>query len=101
MDVHDRSTYPPNLASPNLASPGVEAPSRPRIDDRSSPSASSATSGKDSTDLSPAAQTVAQAMQMPEVRQDRVASLQQQIASGTYQVAPQDVADAMLRNLRG
>jgi flagellar biosynthesis anti-sigma factor FlgM len=40
-------------------------------------------------------------MQMPEVRQDRVTSLQQQIASGGYQVAPQDVADAMLRNLHG
>jgi flagellar biosynthesis anti-sigma factor FlgM len=40
-------------------------------------------------------------MQMPDVRQDRVASLQQQIASGRYQVAPQDVADAMLRNLGG
>jgi flagellar biosynthesis anti-sigma factor FlgM len=44
---------------------------------------------------------VAEAMQMPAVRQDRVANLQQQIASGTYQVAPQAVADAMLRNLRG
>jgi flagellar biosynthesis anti-sigma factor FlgM len=40
-------------------------------------------------------------MQMPEVRQDRVTSLQQQIASGGYQVAPQAVADAMLRNLHG
>jgi flagellar biosynthesis anti-sigma factor FlgM len=38
-------------------------------------------------------------MQMPEVRQDRVASLQQQIANGSYQVAPQDVANAMLRNI--
>jgi flagellar biosynthesis anti-sigma factor FlgM len=44
---------------------------------------------------------VTQAMQMPEVRQDRIAGLQQQIASGGYQVAPQDVADAMLRNLHG
>jgi flagellar biosynthesis anti-sigma factor FlgM len=40
-------------------------------------------------------------MQMPDVRQDRIASLQQQIARGDYQVAPQDVADAMLRNLAG
>ena len=101
MDVHDRSTYLLNLASPNVGSPGVDALSHARIDGRSSPSASSATSGADSTDLSPAAQTVAHAMQMPEVRQDRVASLQQRIASGTYQVASQDVADAMLRNLRG
>jgi flagellar biosynthesis anti-sigma factor FlgM len=96
MEVHDRSTYPSNLASL-----GVEAPSSPRTTDRATPSAAGTPSGSDSADLSPAAQTVAQAMQMPEVRQDRVASLQQQIASGTYQVAPQDVADAMLRNLRG
>jgi flagellar biosynthesis anti-sigma factor FlgM len=96
MDVQDRSTYPSNLASP-----GVEAPSRPRTDSRSTPSASSTPSANDSTDLSSAAQTVTQAMQMPEVRQDRVTSLQQQIASGGYQVAPQDVADAMLRNLHG
>ena len=101
MDVHDRSTYPSNLASSNLASAGVQAPSRPRTDDRSTPSARSTSSGNDSTELSPAAQSVTEAMQMPEVRQDRVASLQQQIASGTYQVAPQAVADAMLRNLRG
>jgi flagellar biosynthesis anti-sigma factor FlgM len=94
MDVQDRSTYPSNLASL-----GVEAPSRPRTDGRSAPSADSTPSANDSTDLSSAAQTVTQVMQMPEVRQDRVAGLQQQIASGGYQVAPQDVADAMLRNL--
>jgi flagellar biosynthesis anti-sigma factor FlgM len=96
MDVQDRSNYPSNLASL-----GVEAPSRPRTDSRSTPSASSTPSANDSTDLSSAAQTVTQAMQMPEVRQDRVTSLQQQIASGGYQVAPQAVADAMLRNLQG
>jgi flagellar biosynthesis anti-sigma factor FlgM len=99
MDVHDRSTYSSNLASP-LTSIGVDAPSGVRTDGRSTASVRS-TSGRDSTDLSPAAQVVAQAMQMPEVRQDRTASLQQQIASGTYQVASQDLADAMLRNLHG
>jgi flagellar biosynthesis anti-sigma factor FlgM len=96
MDVQDRSTYPSNLASL-----GVEASSRPRTDSRSNSSAGSTPSVNDSTDLSSAAQTVTQAMQMPEVRQDRVTSLQQQIASGGYQVAPQAVADAMLRNLHG
>jgi flagellar biosynthesis anti-sigma factor FlgM len=40
-------------------------------------------------------------MQMPDVRQDRVSSLQQQIAGGNYDVPPQDVADAMLRNFAG
>jgi len=32
---------------------------------------------------------------------DRIASLQQRIASGSYQIAPQQVADAMLRNVAG
>jgi flagellar biosynthesis anti-sigma factor FlgM len=40
-------------------------------------------------------------MQMPDIRQQRVASLQQQIATGNYQVPAQDVADAMLRNIAG
>ncbi len=54
---------------------------------------------QDSSDLSSAAHVVSEAMQMPDIRQDRIASLQQQIAKGNYQVAPQDVADAMLRNM--
>jgi flagellar biosynthesis anti-sigma factor FlgM len=96
MDVRDRSTYTPSLE--NL---GIEAPTRVRPNGPSSTPAGSTTPGQDSSDLSPAAHVVAQAMQMPDVRQDRIASLQQQIAKGDYQVAPQDVADAMLRNLAG
>lgn len=96
MDVRDRSTH-----TASLESLVVEAPSRPRPDSSSSTAARGTALEQDSSDLSPAAQVVAQTMQMPDVRQDRVASLQQQIASGRYQVAPQDVADAMLRNLGG
>ena len=96
MDVRDRSTY-----TSSLESFGTEAPSRVRPDGTSSASASSMTQARDSSDLSPAAQAVAQAMQMPEIRQDRVASLQQQIASGSYQVSAPEVANAMLRNLAG
>ena len=95
MDVRDRSTY-----TPSLESLGIEAPTRVRPNGPSSTPAGT-TPGQDSSDLSPAAHVVAQAMQMPDVRQDRIASLQQQIAKGDYQVAPQDVADAMLRNLAG
>jgi len=36
------------------------------------------------------------ALQMPEVRQERVASLQQSIASGQYEVDAQSIAAAML-----
>lgn len=96
MDVRDRSTY-----TSSLESLGIEAPSRPRPDGSSSTPGSGTASAQDSSELSPAAQVVAQAMQMPDVRQDRIASLQQQIAGGGYQVAPQEVADAMLRNLAG
>jgi negative regulator of flagellin synthesis FlgM len=96
MDVRDRSTY-----TSSLESLGIEAPSRVRPDGTSSAPSGSTMPEQDSSDLSPAAHVVAQAMQMPEIRQDRIASLQQQIAKGDYQVAPQDVADAMLRNLAG
>jgi len=96
MDVRDRSTY-----TSSLESLGIEAPSRVRPDGTSSAPAGRTTPEQDSSDLSPAAHVVAQAMQMPDIRQDRIASLQQQIARGDYQVAPQDVADAMLRNLAG
>jgi flagellar biosynthesis anti-sigma factor FlgM len=96
MDVRDRSTYAPSPE--NL---GIEMPSRLRPDGQSASSPSGMVSGSDSSNLSPAAQVVAQALQMPEIRQDRVTSLQQQIANGSYQVAPQEVATAMLRNLAG
>ena len=96
MDVRDRSTYPPNLG--NL---GIEIPSRPPSRTQPASSTRGIQSWSDSSALSPAAQVIAQAMQMPDVRQARVANLQLQIASGNYQVAPQEVANAMLRNLAG
>jgi len=40
----------------------------------------------------------AQAMQTPEIRQDKVDSLREAIHNGTYQVDPAAVADAMLKN---
>jgi negative regulator of flagellin synthesis FlgM len=76
-------------------------PVRARTDSGSASAITSFASEQDSSNLSPAAQVVAQTMQLPEIRQDRVASLQQQIASGSYQIAPQQVADAMLRSVAG
>jgi flagellar biosynthesis anti-sigma factor FlgM len=38
---------------------------------------------------------------VPEVRQDRVAALQQAIASGTYNVSGQQIAQAMSSDLLG
>jgi flagellar biosynthesis anti-sigma factor FlgM len=39
---------------------------------------------------------VGQAMNSPEVRQDKVSSLQQQISSGQYKLDPQQIAGAMI-----
>jgi flagellar biosynthesis anti-sigma factor FlgM len=37
-----------------------------------------------------------QALQMPEVRQDRVNTLQQSVSDGEYEVDPESIAEAML-----
>jgi flagellar biosynthesis anti-sigma factor FlgM len=95
MVVHDRSNYPSTLQNP-----ASEAPSRLRTDGQSIARGGSAVPINDSSEFSSPAQLVQQALQLPDIRHDRVASLQQQIAGGTYQIAPQDVAEAMLRNLR-
>ncbi len=96
MDIRDRSTY-----TSNLESLGIEGALRLRTDSASASSVTQTPSATDSSELSPAAQAMSQAMQMPDIRQDRVTSLQQQIATGNYHVAAQDVADAMLRNFAG
>jgi negative regulator of flagellin synthesis FlgM len=96
MDIRDRSTY-----TSNLESLGIEGAARLRTDSASASAGTQTPSSTDSSELSPAAQAMSQAMQMPDIRQDRVASLQQQIAAGSYHVAAQDVADAMLRNFAG
>jgi flagellar biosynthesis anti-sigma factor FlgM len=99
MDVHDRSTYTSSLENLGLAGTALESAAKLRADNTSASDATNTAAGNDSSQLSPAAQAVAQTMQMPEIRQDRVASLQQQIAGGNYQVEAQSVADAMLRHL--
>lgn len=95
MDVRDRSLYTSNMEVTHVQ------PSRPR--DAGTVGASSAFSGlgDDSSRLSETARTLTQAMQLPDIRQDRVAGLQKQIAAGSYQVSSQEVADAILRTLAG
>ena len=96
MDVRDRSTYISNLEtttvqpprSPGARTSGTSGVASPELED-------------DSSRLSPMARSLAQAMQMPDVREDRIASLQQRIASGSYQVSSQDVADSILRSVAG
>ena len=47
--------------------------------------ATSSTSQTDQVDISPAAQLAGQVSDIPDIRQDRVASLKAAIASGTYE----------------
>ena len=56
--------------------------------------------GGDRVELSPEArqiiQLAEQTRQLPEIREDRVAALRQQLADGTYNVDPQQVAASIL-----
>ena len=97
MDVRERSTYAPGpdarLDISNVeASAGTRSQSQPAANGNLDPR-------QDSSSVSAAGQAVTAALQLPEVRQDRVAALQQQIAAGSYQVDPQAVADAILRQV--
>jgi flagellar biosynthesis anti-sigma factor FlgM len=49
----------------------------------------------DTANLSQISGLVAKAMEQPEVRMDKVESIQAQIAAGAYEVSPSKVADAM------
>jgi anti-sigma28 factor (negative regulator of flagellin synthesis) len=44
-------------------------------------------SGIDQLDISPQADFVAQARELPEIREDRVAAIREQIKSGTYETS--------------
>ncbi len=77
-------------------SPGVSSSARGL---QSTDTAASRTSLRpDRADVSALAASLAHAADQPDVRQERVAALQQQLAAGTYQVSPSDVADALLRS---
>jgi flagellar biosynthesis anti-sigma factor FlgM len=94
MDVRDRSSLTPPARTLT-----TEAAGEVRRGTLSSPNIAGVTPAADRSEVSAMARTLASAAQQPEVRQSRVSELQQRIASGTYTVAPQDVANAMLRNL--
>jgi negative regulator of flagellin synthesis FlgM len=57
---------------------------------------------QDETSFSSASMSIAslaaQALQTPEIRQDRVASLKAAISNGTYAIEPGKIADAMLNH---
>lgn len=60
------------------------------------PGSASAVSNDGATLASSVVALAAQALQQPDVRQDRVSQLRSQISAGTYQVSPSQVAAAML-----
>ncbi len=103
MEVGNRSPYialePTAGLQPAAAGATVSAAADGRVS-RSVITAQAVTVA-DSSQLSSAARIAGEAAQLPEVREDRVASLQQQIASGSYQVEPHEVADALVRQFRG
>jgi negative regulator of flagellin synthesis FlgM len=55
----------------------------------------------DQTSLSSTGGLVAQAMEGPDIRSAKVASLQQAIAAGSYSVSSSDVADKIIQSLLG
>jgi len=61
------------------------------------PRGASSFGGVDQLDISPEADFVAQARELPEIREERVAALKAQIQSGTYETA--DKLDMALSNL--
>jgi negative regulator of flagellin synthesis FlgM len=56
------------------------------------------TSGVDQLDISPEADFVAQARELPDIREDRVASIREQIRSGSYET-PEKLDMALSRLL--
>ena len=68
-----------------------------RLTPTQSPSGVSSSAGVDQLDISPEADFVAQARDLPEIREDRVAALRAQIQNGTYETA--DKLDMALSRL--
>jgi negative regulator of flagellin synthesis FlgM len=62
----------------------IHGPHRPAAP---APAAGPAASTPDQVDISPLAELVAQARDLPEIRADRVAAIRAQIAAGTYETA--------------
>ena len=66
---------------------------------RTAANGSSSGLGVDNATLSSTASVVSQALSGSDVRFEKVAALQQQIAAGTYNVSSSDVADKLLSSL--
>ncbi len=69
-----------------------------RLSPTQAPSGTSSSYGVDQLDLSPEAEFAAQVRDLPEIREDRVASIRAQIASGAYET-PEKLDIALSRLL--
>ena len=69
-----------------------------RLSPTQAPNPSGADYGVDQLDLSPEAELAAQIRDLPEIREDRVAAIRAQIASGTYET-PEKLDIALSRLL--
>ena len=58
-----------------------------RLTPAAPPNSTYSTAGVDELDISPEADFVAQARELPEIREDRVAQVRAQIEAGTYETA--------------
>jgi len=65
-----------------LRPPGFDGPKGPR--DRRGPSPAPEASGSDKVELSQAGRLLARVLAMPDIREDKVEEIRQQIARGTY-----------------
>lgn len=83
---------------PNI--PDLQGVSAARTDNASSTSQAHSAAADESESLPEDTVTIstltAKALQMPEVRQDKVDTLRQSVSSGQYQVDPYAIADAMV-----
>lgn len=68
-----------------------------RLTTSQAPSGGYSSGGVDQLDISPEADFVAQARELPEIREDRVAAIKAQIQAGTYETA--DKIDMALSRL--
>jgi len=75
----------------SVVSPSSDGEVKPSTTDRSS-----GTLPEDTANLRDVSGLVAKAMEQPEVRQEKVASIKSQIEAGTYKVDASEIADALI-----